>query len=83
MSGSPTARITAPEGVLAEAPPAAGTPTATNVDRAEQMATKVAEKAAGAASACVRSVAWLFASAREAAEDLWAEAQSIRRGDKN
>jgi hypothetical protein len=60
---------------------AAGDPS--NVERAEEITYKVAEKAAHAASACVRGVAWLFASAREAAQDVWAEAQSVRRGDKN
>ncbi len=67
----------------ADAPPAAPTAQPTNVDRAEEIAAKAAEKAAGAAAACVRGVTWIFASVREAAEDLWAEAQSVRRGDKN
>jgi hypothetical protein len=53
-------------------------PDASSVERAEQIADRLAEKCAGVASACVRKLAWLTARAREAAEDLWAEAQSIR-----
>jgi hypothetical protein len=54
-------------------------PEASNVERAEQIADHLAEKCAAVTSACVRQLAWLTARAREAAEDLWAEAQSVRR----
>jgi hypothetical protein len=83
-------RISEPVSGAAPAAPkddagAAGTAAsnASNVERAEQITYKVAETAAHAASTCVRGVAWLFASTKEAVEDVWAEAQSIRRGEKN
>jgi hypothetical protein len=57
-------------------------PTASSVERAEQIADRLGEKCAAVTSACVRKLAWLTARAREAAEDLWAEAQSVRRKDQ-
>jgi hypothetical protein len=81
-------RITEPAGTAGPAPPkegmaAASTATShpSNVERAENITHKVGEKTAHAASACVRGVAWLFISAREA-QNVWAETQSIRGGDK-
>jgi hypothetical protein len=63
----------------APAPPAAPE---SSVERAEQLADRFAEKCAAVTSACVRKLAWLTARAREAAEDLWAEAQSVRQKDQ-
>ncbi len=77
-AGRTTAVAVAPE--PAEAPPnGAAAADASSVARAEQIADRLAERCAEVTSACVRKLAWLTARAREAAEDLWAEAQSIRR----
>jgi len=66
----------------ADPTPAAPAPALSNVERAEQITDQMAEKCSSAASACVRSLAWLTARAREAAEDLWAEAQSVRNREQ-
>jgi hypothetical protein len=55
---------------------------ANRVDRAEQMVDKLAERVAGFTSRWGRRVLWLGTRIKEEAEDLWAEAQSIRRGDQ-
>ena len=77
-------RLTEPPGEPAPAGAAADNPPASdpsNVARAEQIADRLAEKCAAVTSACVRQLAWLTARTREAAQDLWAEAQSVRHKD--
>jgi hypothetical protein len=49
------------------------------VQRAEEMTGRLAETTAAIASRCVTGLAWFFARIRESAEDVWADAQSIRR----
>jgi len=56
--------------------------TTDRVDRAEQMVDRLAEGVAGFTSRWGRRVLWLGTRVKEEAEDLWAEAQSIRRGDQ-
>jgi hypothetical protein len=50
--------------------------------RAEEMVDRVAGKVAHFTAAFGRQLLRLGARVREEAEDMWAEAQSIRRGDK-
>jgi hypothetical protein len=52
------------------------------IARAEQMVDRLAERVAGFTSTWGRRVLWLGARVKEEAEDMWAEAQSIRRGDQ-
>jgi hypothetical protein len=51
------------------------------VKQAEEMTSRLAEKTAAVASSCVTGLAWFFTRVRESAEDVWADAQSIRRKD--
>jgi hypothetical protein len=55
---------------------------ADRISRAEQMVDRLAERVAGATSRWGRRVLWLGTRIKEEAEDMWAEAQSIRRGDQ-
>jgi hypothetical protein len=50
--------------------------------RAEQMVDQLAEKVAHCTAALGKKLLWFSARLREEAEDIWAEAQSIRRGEK-
>ena len=50
--------------------------------RAEEMVDRLAEKVAHFTAAFGRQILRLGARVREEAEDMWAEAQSIRRGEK-
>jgi hypothetical protein len=50
--------------------------------RAEEVVDRIAEKVANFTSLFGRQLLRLGARVREEAEDMWAEAQSIRRGDK-
>jgi hypothetical protein len=50
--------------------------------RAEQIVDHLAERVAGFTSTWGRRVLWLGTRVKEEAEDMWAEAQSIRRGDQ-
>jgi len=52
------------------------------VARAEQIVDRMAERVAGLTSVWGRRVLWLGTRIKEEAEDMWAEAQSIRRGDQ-
>ncbi len=52
------------------------------VARAEQIVDRFAERVAGFTSTWGRRVLWLGARIKEEAEDMWAEAQSIRHGDQ-
>jgi hypothetical protein len=68
----------------AEAPPAGAQPDAGNgreapVQRAEEMVDHLASRLGHYASAVGRQVLRLAARAREEVQDIWAEAQSIRR----
>jgi hypothetical protein len=53
-----------------------------HVARAEQLVDRFAERIAGFTSRWGRRVLWLGTRIKEEAEDMWAEAQSIRRGDQ-
>jgi len=53
---------------------------ASTMDRAEEMVDHLAQKVAHYTSAFGRALLRLGARAREEAEDIWAEAQNIRRG---
>jgi len=50
--------------------------------RAEQMVDQLAEKVAHLTSVLGRKILWLGIRLREEAEDIWEEAQSIRRREK-
>jgi hypothetical protein len=70
----------------AEAPPAAKpAEEADNSDmrRAEEMVDRMAERVGHYASVVGFKLMQWAARAREEAEDIWAEAQSIRRGDRS
>jgi hypothetical protein len=72
-----------------QAPTAAGQPapsdaaSETRLDRAEKLADQVGERAAKIVGAVAFGFLRFLARAREEAEDVWAEAQHIRRGDKS
>jgi hypothetical protein len=51
---------------------------APTMHRAEEAVDRMAERIGHYAGAVGRAALWLFARAREEAEDIWAEAQSIR-----
>jgi hypothetical protein len=51
------------------------------VRRAEEMVDRMAERVGHYASVLGHKVLWLAARAREEAEDIWAEAQAVRRGE--
>jgi hypothetical protein len=51
------------------------------VDRAEDVLDEVGKKLGGFLASASKSLQKIAAVAKEEAEDLWAEAQSIRRGD--
>jgi hypothetical protein len=71
------------------AAPAAETTQAASADgrsattQAEKMVDGAAMKIAVATSAVGRGLLRLFARTREELSDIWAEAQSVRRGDKS
>jgi hypothetical protein len=52
------------------------------MDRAEQIVDHLAERVADVTSRLGRGMLWLSTRLKEQAEDVWAEAQSIRRGDQ-
>jgi hypothetical protein len=52
------------------------------VDRADQLVERAAEKVASLTLRCGRGILRLLSRVREEAEDIWAEAQSIRHGDQ-
>jgi hypothetical protein len=54
----------------------------TNMERAEEMVDRLAEKVAQFTSTLGRQILRLGARAREEAEDIWAEAQDVRRNWK-
>jgi hypothetical protein len=79
-----TATAPAPEAPHVENQPGgAPAPEPSSVERAEQIADRLGERCAEVTSACVRKLAWLTARAREAVQDLWAEAQSVRNKDQS
>jgi hypothetical protein len=51
------------------------------MERAEEMVDRIAERVSELTSVWGRKVLRLAARAREEAEDIWAEAQAIRRGE--
>jgi hypothetical protein len=57
-------------------------PDRSQVDRADQMVERAAEKVVSLSIRCGRGILRLLSRVREEAEDMWAEAQSIRRGDQ-
>jgi hypothetical protein len=74
------AHAPAPDPPAASADASAGTDD--RVARAEQLVDRFSEKVAGFTSRWGRRVLWLGTRIKEEAEDVWAEAQSIRRGDQ-
>jgi hypothetical protein len=50
--------------------------------RAEELVDQAAEKIAEFAALVKRKLSGVLARAREEAEDIWADAQSLRRGEK-
>jgi hypothetical protein len=62
-----------PAGSQAPAPPAR--------QRAEEMVDRLAERLSHYAGVVGQKLRWLFARAREEAEDIWAEAKAISRGE--
>jgi hypothetical protein len=54
-----------------------------SMERAEEMVDRIAERVSHLTSVCGRKLLRLAARAREEAEDIWAEAQSIRRGEQS
>jgi hypothetical protein len=52
------------------------------LNRAEQIVDGLAERVAGLTSRWGRRALWLGTRIKEEAQDMWAEAQSIRRGDQ-
>jgi hypothetical protein len=56
---------------------------ASTVQRAEAMADRLAVQVAVATSVIGRGLIRFWARLREESADMWAEAQSIRRGNKN
>jgi hypothetical protein len=72
-SGPPQTR---PDG--AAAAPAPVSPT---VQRAEEVVDHLAERVGHYAGVVGQKVMWLFSRAREEAEDIWAEAKALRRGE--
>jgi hypothetical protein len=52
------------------------------VRRAEEMVDRMAERLGHYAGILGHKIMWLAARAREEAEDIWAEAQALRHGQK-
>jgi hypothetical protein len=52
------------------------------MQRAEEMVDHLAERVGHYAGVFGHQLLWLAARAREEAEDIWAEAQALRRGEK-
>jgi hypothetical protein len=52
------------------------------VERAEEMVDHIAERVSDLTSRWGRRVVRVFSRIKEEAEDMWGEAQSIRRGDQ-
>jgi hypothetical protein len=59
-----------------------GAATRPEMERAEEIVDQFAERLSHLTSVWGRKLLRLAARAREEAEDIWAEAQSIRRGEK-
>ena len=58
----------------------ASQPASPAVARAEEMVDRMADRLGHYASVVGNKLLWLAARAREEADDIWAEAQAIRRG---
>jgi hypothetical protein len=63
-------------------PPSDETSPKASVDRAEQLVEQVSQKVASFTSTWGRRAWSVLSRVREEAEDMWSEAQSIRRGDQ-
>jgi hypothetical protein len=72
----------APNHVSPEPPAAEAKAERTPVDRAEEMVDQIAESVASFTSRWGRRFVRILSRVREEAEDIWGEAQSIRRGDQ-
>jgi hypothetical protein len=59
--------------------PAEGT--SPTMQRAEELVDRMADKVGHYAGMLGHKLRWLAARAREEAEDIWAEAQAVRRGE--
>jgi hypothetical protein len=69
---------------VAAAPPAAPAPAPGNrVEQAEMMADHLARQVSAATAVVGRGFVRFLARIREEAEDVWAEAQNIRKKDKS
>jgi hypothetical protein len=66
----------------ATAEPAAAATEPSRVERAEEMVDKIATGVSDFTSRWGRRVMRLLSRVKEEAEDMWGEAQSIRRGDQ-
>lgn len=55
---------------------------ANSVKRAEEMVDRIAERVSGFTVGWGRGIIRIFSRIKEEAEDIWAEAQGIRRGDR-
>ena len=53
------------------------------MDRADELVDRIAERVSTYTARWGRGVLRLFSRVREEAEDIWGEAQSIRRGDQH
>jgi hypothetical protein len=51
------------------------------MQRAEELVDRLADRLSHYAGVVGHKLAWLAARAREEAEDIWAEAQALRRGE--
>lgn len=56
-------------------------PASPTMHRAEEMVDHLAERIGHYAGVVGQKILWLFARAREEAEDIYAEAQALRRGE--
>ena len=88
-SPAPEKSVTANEQAANSAAPAAATEAGTNDtlpatrrERADEVAERFASQVAAVTAALGRGFLRFTSRVREEAEDIWAEAQDIRRGDK-
>jgi hypothetical protein len=65
-----------------DAPADAGHSSEERVRRAEEMVDRMAERIGYAAGRLGHGILWLASRAREEAEDMWAEARSLSRGER-
>ncbi len=85
-AAAPAPEVNGTAGCTAGHPSENGTPSQPaepdRVQRAEEMVDHIAERVSDFTSRWGRRVVRVFARIKEEAEDMWGEAQSIRRGDQ-